>query len=446
MKKMFRNFLMGVLALASVSCSETVEPDSATEVQSEVSLKSSTTSSFNMLCLNTAGLADWVTSEDGAANAEIISPLLNAYDIVCVQEDWQYHSELKAETTHPYLSNSSGTMGIGDGLNRFSIYDWNQFERFAWNDCNGYTDDGYDCWTPKGFSVCRTWLTDKICVDIYNLHADAGNTNADANAREDNFAQLLQKINNISEGNAVIVMGDMNCDFYEEDQVRILYEDGFSDSEIEYVYAGVYPEVDGSHNGSIDKIMYRSSLEVTLEAIYFERPIGVFIDENGDELSDNSGIHTAKYVEFQYTANDHKYVSLLTYDDTYVQAETGGGDAVTAEGDNLGGSEKFVMVPTDGGSTIVDGEGVYFRTRDGYYITADDSGDKLNATSKGMEQKQKFYVTNHTDSSGDLESGDVISLESVRYDGQYIIAKSDGRVKCSSTSIGNREKFTVTLH
>ena len=49
---------------------------------------------FSVLSLNVAGLPAILSSSDPAENTVQMSPLLNNYDIVSVQEDFAYHDDL----------------------------------------------------------------------------------------------------------------------------------------------------------------------------------------------------------------------------------------------------------------------------------------------------------------------------------------------------------------
>ena len=104
--------------------------------------------------------------------------VLRPYDVVNVQEDFNYHSYLYAADTHPYRTATSGGAGIGDGLNTLSndAYDADDFERDRWNSCQ--LDSG-DCLTPKGFTFMRVRLAEGGYVDFYNLHANAGTSSGD---------------------------------------------------------------------------------------------------------------------------------------------------------------------------------------------------------------------------------------------------------------------------
>ena len=56
---------------------------------------------FLALTYNVAGLPEPLSGSQPSVNIPQISPLLNSYDLVLVQEDFWYHNELKAQINHP---------------------------------------------------------------------------------------------------------------------------------------------------------------------------------------------------------------------------------------------------------------------------------------------------------------------------------------------------------
>ena len=95
--------------------------------------------SFTALSYNVAGLPEGISSaptpRDTATTA--IGQRLSPYDVIHVQEDFNYHANLYAADTHPYRTPTSGGAGIGSGLNTLSnyAYDADDFERVGWNSC-----------------------------------------------------------------------------------------------------------------------------------------------------------------------------------------------------------------------------------------------------------------------------------------------------------------------
>ena len=129
---------------------------------------------FTVLTYNVSGLPDILSSGDPAVNTVKISPILNDYDIVAVQEDFAYHNDLIKYVTHQYLTETSGNVPSGDGINFISKYQFYDTDRETWTDRYGFLDSGSDQLTPKGFMYSQYQLEPGVYVDIYTLHTDAG--------------------------------------------------------------------------------------------------------------------------------------------------------------------------------------------------------------------------------------------------------------------------------
>ena len=83
---------------------------------------------------------------------KIMGEMLNnsGIDIICVQEDFQYHSILaKQMTNYPYQTYTSGGVPVGDGLNIFSKYPIYNIERVEWEAYNGILDAANDGLLPR---------------------------------------------------------------------------------------------------------------------------------------------------------------------------------------------------------------------------------------------------------------------------------------------------------
>lgn len=102
---------------------------------------------ISVLTYNVAGLPQGINSDQfPLKHTHLISPLLNNYDVVNVQEDFAYHDSLYKYITLPYKSDFVANQVFGDGLNTVSKIPILDFTRTKWNKCNGT-----DCLTPKGF-------------------------------------------------------------------------------------------------------------------------------------------------------------------------------------------------------------------------------------------------------------------------------------------------------
>jgi endonuclease/exonuclease/phosphatase family metal-dependent hydrolase len=246
--------------------------------------------SFSLLTYNVAGLPQGISQSNPIANTPQISPLLNRYDLVLVQEDFSYHHLLEPQTTHPYESAPLTTFStlVNDGLNRFSWSPFTSHTRQKWSVCNGWWNASNDCLSSKGFTVARHELSPGIEVDVYNLHADAGGGADDQAARASNMAQVAAYIASFSAGNAVIVAGDTN-----------LRESRPGDAPILADFMGTTGLQDVSKllnkPDHIDRVFFMDGLDVILTPTQW-RVADEFKDANGNPLSDHPAIH----VDFDY--------------------------------------------------------------------------------------------------------------------------------------------------
>jgi hypothetical protein len=147
------------------------------------------------------------------------------------------------------------------------------------------------------------------CNSLYNLHADAGGDSLDIVARRSGIQQILSYINANSAGRAVIIGGDTNDRYTNSDlSINLLSQAGFTDTWVQLVKAGQYPTSGSTANPCdvpaqstdceiVDKVLYRSGDAVELSALEFSYETGVFVQADGNRLSDHNPIH----VQFAYS-------------------------------------------------------------------------------------------------------------------------------------------------
>jgi hypothetical protein len=263
---------------------------------------------LSVLTYNVAGLPEGLSGSHPEANHPQIGPLLNAYDLVVVQEDFFYHDLLTPALTHPYQSvkdESGGTYGVarGDGLNTFSRTPFTDFARVTWTDCFGVLSNGSDCIAPKGFSYERHEVAPGVFLDVYNLHTDAGGDPEDLAARAANVRQVYQAILDRSGDAAVLLLGDTNSRYTRGADVlpEMLAATGLTDVWVELERGGAVPSVGAALSdcadpsaGScerVDKIFYRSSAALRIDALAYDVPRALFSDAAGVPLSDHDPVH-----------------------------------------------------------------------------------------------------------------------------------------------------------
>lgn len=274
---------------------------------------------LTVLSYNVAGLPQEVSTENPEEHIPLISPLLDEYDIVLTQEDFDwwvpaldeldfvnYHDRLRAEAGHDHRSaqhpgpaavgldeESRPDLQVGDGLGILSRFPLADEERVPWTGCFGGFDvsDGgaADCLAMKGFAAWTVTLADGVEIEVIDLHAEAGGTDEDQRLQAENFDQLAEFIAERAEGRALVVAGDTNLhtDSDHEDAgggadteiwQRFLERTGLTDA---------CATLDCAETDAIDKLAYRSGGGVTIEARAHDFPEERFRSPAGEDLSDH---------------------------------------------------------------------------------------------------------------------------------------------------------------
>lgn len=272
---------------------------------------------FTTLAYNVAGLPQEISKANPQQHIPLISPLLNEYDVVLTQEDFDwwtplaglldfrnYHARLRAQATHPYrtdvhpgpaavgVSAQARPLLVGDGIGIMSRFPLTDEDHHAWSKCNGDAFFGAaDCLAMKGFRVVTMTLGDDRLVDVYSLHGEAGSGARDQQLQELDFAELSAFIRSRNDDRAIILGGDTNLHIVdgavdeantgEVDRViweRFLDETGLVD---------VCAELSCSEPQSIDKFAYRSSPTVQLTPSELTFPRARFTSPAGKPLSDH---------------------------------------------------------------------------------------------------------------------------------------------------------------
>ena len=258
--------------------------------------------SLRMVTYNVAGLPEPLSSSHPSVNSALISPLLNDFALALLQEDFGYHAQIISQTHQPYVSPvDTMAQSLGDGLSFLSDYPFSGYEHVQWHDCNGVTDSGSDCLTPKGFSFARFQISPQISLDVYDLHADAGSAAGDLAARANNLRQLASEINARSAGRAVIVAGDTNARYsvVGDNLPELVDMAGLRDVWVDQLRGGVRPtpgvpvscssiDLNDPQCERLDKVFYRNGQDgVTLLPVAYSVEGARFVDASGAQLSDH---------------------------------------------------------------------------------------------------------------------------------------------------------------
>lgn len=254
---------------------------------------------FSLVSINTHGLP---FASNGKARHRAIGELLNPYDLALVQEDFAFHKPLRQTAMHPYRSPHNTRIFLfyirmGDGLNRFSYLESNNFWRARWDTCHGVFDAKNDCLARKGFSFGETVVADGLTIDVYNLHTDAGNEVGDIEARWVQFEQLARAIQEMSPGRAIIVAGDTNLRVNQEQSLEIAdwfqTQTGLVDACDATNCCDEFPDYCAAR---VDRILFRSGGDVTLSSSAFWLDPAFSNHPELGRLSD----HSAKAAQFSW--------------------------------------------------------------------------------------------------------------------------------------------------
>jgi len=255
---------------------------------------------ISVLTYNIAGLPELISSAETPRSSSIrtIGQRINPFDIVNVQEDFNYNTELYSSNSHRYRTHTKGGVPFGDGLSTLSKFPIMHSSRVAWKDCSGS-----DCLTPKGFSYTRIQITKDVFLDVYNVHATAQDNKDAVRARKNNLDQLAMFILEKSKGEALLVMGDFNAHYaFIEDNVRDFQEKtNLTDSWIVLRNQGKLPDHKHDFSAqhalkvtndceSIDKIYFRNSDQLIFNPQDYQVQHELFSTDKGQPLSDHCAI------------------------------------------------------------------------------------------------------------------------------------------------------------
>ncbi|WP_444943580.1 endonuclease/exonuclease/phosphatase family protein [Microbulbifer sp. ZKSA006] len=189
---------------------------------------------FDMIVYNMDGFLECIGGNSTSDFKQIIDTFdNNPKDLWLMQEVW---NKTKANylddddkldnDTVPYRSKhwKGGSTSFGNGLLTFSKFPFDRedrdnndysfatYEEETFNNCAGN-----DCDTEKGFTVAKIEVTKNFHVHVYNTHMDAGREDDDLNAKAKQLDQIADMIAAHSNDATVILAGDFNMAFDEND-------------------------------------------------------------------------------------------------------------------------------------------------------------------------------------------------------------------------------------
>lgn len=246
---------------------------------------------FSALTYNVQGLPHALTdfSRPTIDRMHDIAPMLDAYDVVGIQEDFDpdWHAALVADATHEdaywteeALDDRVYSAGLAV-LSRLSDEPpASEYRERYYSECFGTLDSSGDCLASKGFQVVSVRVAQDAWVDLVNTHHEAGGGDGDIAARA---TQVEELIADLDDTHAVVFMGDMNL--HVDDVEDVLALGRYADAGLR----DVCEMLDCPERDHIDRIFVRSSPTLALEAVSWERPTQ-FVSDDGEPLSDHPAI------------------------------------------------------------------------------------------------------------------------------------------------------------
>lgn len=271
---------LGLLCACSGSSEDTGTP---------VSLPDS--GELSVLSYNVHGLPDAVTntSSPGVERMQQISPLLNTFDVIGLQEVFtpENHDAVLADTEHELVQtfntplDSSRAYGAGlEVLSRVGAHVGT--EDTFYDACNGILDGASDCLASKGFQQVTLDLGDAK-ITFFNTHHEAGGGDEDEAARWVQVEQVLEALAALPSDHAVIYVGDFNM--RETDPMDVAPLQAYADAGLR----NLCHELDCDEPDRIDRIHLRDSDTLSLTGLeWWVAP--EFVDSDGTDLSDHDAI------------------------------------------------------------------------------------------------------------------------------------------------------------
>ena len=244
---------------------------------------------LHLLTYNIHGLPELVTGDDTPERIRQLSPMLNDYALVGLQEDWDAsnHNIVLDNTEHPYSDYFDDTVDsnrvYGSGLTMLSMVPLLSVTQNHYEQCHGLLDGAADCFASKGFQRAEISLNEEQSLFVYNTHLEAGSGDEDNLARDSQIDQLLASMASLSPESPFVLMGDLNLRPTDPEDVPLLdklHASGLLDS---------CQETECSEANHIDRILFRSSSTVDLYARHWSRETQ-FVDNDGVDLSDHPAV------------------------------------------------------------------------------------------------------------------------------------------------------------
>ena len=297
---------------------------------------------FSIATLNVDGLPQKLlviklnTDGPGSSGTARIGKYLlkKGYDLVMMQEDFNYHDMLTVLLEDDYRFDEwSGDLGIEGRSIDFLHLQNHRFPcdglmgcwkndltvtpagRTAWQQNFGKFSHANDEMVTKGFRRYDVTLRGGDRIVVYNMHMDAtlDEDEAEDNAEKDRIARLAQwnqlkeEVLKNLDSRPVIVTGDLNS-YYSRDDIKTNFIDAINDSGrgtvkdvwVELQLQGVYPTT--SREGeSLDKIIYiNPAMGTKIKAVAYSMDVEGYLND-GKPLGDHYPVAATFQVESRGT-------------------------------------------------------------------------------------------------------------------------------------------------
>lgn len=199
-----------------------------------------TSNVISVLSYNVQGLPPLFSNDDPGRRAATIGWLASKYDVVLLQEDFEYYGAIGSQMRRRTRVRGNG-MGwnpwrvafkvlfapfglflphfwppYGSGLTTYVkselLLDDDQ-DRVPYDVCGDWLGGTGDCWASKGYLRVGARQADGPLIHIYNTHLEAGATQNSLETRREQLALLAKGIRERSAGRALILGGDFNLAF-----------------------------------------------------------------------------------------------------------------------------------------------------------------------------------------------------------------------------------------
>lgn len=256
------------------------------------------------------------------------------YDLVMMQEDFNYHEELTVPLEDDYQTDTwSGDLGVEGRKIDFLHLQNHRFacdgimgawkkgitltstSRTPWTANFGKFSHALDEMVTKGFRRYELTLPSGLQMVVYNMHMDAGDTpderegrdSLDRDARLKQWNQLRDDILSRLDTRPVIVAGDLNS-YYCRDQIKKNFIDAIEatdrakvyDAWVELQNGGRYPEsVEGIVSCETDGNILPSG-EVLDKVLYINPTGGTAIHAVSYQLDTTGYLHDGKMLGDHY--------------------------------------------------------------------------------------------------------------------------------------------------